>query len=1237
MRALTDLFLKVVNLSFSASWVVLAVLAARFALKKAPRWIHVFLWGLVALRLLCPFSPESALSLVPSAEVVSPEIMTAPEPSIHTGIDPLNLVVNEAISENLAPEPGDSANPLQIWISLLCVVWLLGMAAMAEYTLLTYNRLCRRVKMAIRVNANVYLSEHIPSPFVLGVFRPRIYLPYGMTETDMAHVIAHERTHIRRKDHWWKPLGFALLAVHWFNPLMWVAYILLCRDIELACDEKVIRELGFEARADYSQALLNCSVSHRSIAACPVAFGEVGVKARVKNVLTYRKPAFWVMVIAVILCVVVAVCFLTDPQTALIDRIVNQDGYKLLFQSEHPVELHIPNTKYPSQCYTVEGYTFGEKERPLGSHFGSNFYLKHMGYTDDTFSAFCFTISIDHLPEGNVVLTPCQVGTMDGKTTGTGAGLFIRTVYTENGSFDFDIPCTPVWTGEPDEFQVIVPEYIWRNAVTGITFTVEGFQKLFFQKDSAFGLITPRPITNSLTVENVDIAQATFWGDSVMHTELSREQIGELVYILNQLPVDDFEVASQPTHYISLMMLCGDREILLKTNGSYVWFTFDSETAANLDGDWMTQDEELIRFITGLSGYADAESFYGVSLTVEEVTPNGATVVFTAEGEAPAGRLLGGNDYWVQVKRDGVWEDVVKAPEPSFTTESYDVSNIRRHKIDWQWRYGTLSSGHYRIGKDVTYQEGSKPLETATVWAEFTLDSATTDAYAILSNLIPDGARAESTFASGGGYNCFPDEAEGLVQILNGIEESELMPSPTMTPTVSLILYANEEVTLQYNGVYVQFGFRTGENEALWAVKNRKLNEFFEMLLSHSPENSTYEIYNVAPLEDLPEHYSIEEATIDKVVIQVDGDISANADVWWEFLEKRSAGIPATVRVMHYWFQQDSRPAYKVIYELSFDGTDYTLSHAQDGILYTDRYKYLSYFHEEADESAAHDSAEYYRLHNFPGTHEELDKASSHDSFLIYTNLIYVPKEPELPWTDTLELRLNGQTLIRIEGHRQTNDLWELLDSAEYLGYEPKTYNLGPDIVLVDSSGNTATLNLDLDSDLFRYKGYFYDYGPGTNSNGSINNLPVLLGMLGLEDWPEEVKQAFPNYFAETGGLEIPPANDLFSDRGGKVVNVWYPDWAYLEILPDQANRVLEALWQEAPNPTDEPIPDVEDTVFTIHIAFDHGREFDLAYMGQTEFYLRDFQTNQVYTFSSEALRQTLDSAISETKAALYG
>ena len=310
---MSELFLKVVNMSISAGWLVLAVLVCRLVLKKAPKWVNVVLWGIVAVRLLLPFSIESAVSLIPSAETISPDIMMDATPTIHTGISAINSAVNPVISQSFAPLPGDSANPLQIWIPVFTIVWLAGVAVLFAYTAVSYWCLRRQVCTAVLLRDNIFQSENVASPFVLGVIRPRIYLPFSMDERDMENVVAHERAHIKRHDHWWKPLGFLLLTVHWFNPLMWLAYVLLCRDIELACDEKVIRELGNEQRADYTQALLACSVSRRTIAACPLAFGEVGVKERVKSVLNYRRPTLRMVAAAIAACAVVAVCFLTNP------------------------------------------------------------------------------------------------------------------------------------------------------------------------------------------------------------------------------------------------------------------------------------------------------------------------------------------------------------------------------------------------------------------------------------------------------------------------------------------------------------------------------------------------------------------------------------------------------------------------------------------------------------------------------------------------------------------------------------------------------------------------------------------------------------------------------------------------------------------------------------------------------------------------------------------------------------
>ena len=310
---MSELFLKIVNMSISASWAVGAVLALRFCLKKAPKWVNVLLWGIVAARMVFPFSIESVLSLIPSAETISPTIMMEQSPSVQTGVPALNHVINPVISGSFTPAPGASANPLQIWIPVLAGIWLFGIVALFLYSAVSYCRLRRKVCEAVILRDNIYQSENVCSPFVLGIIRPKIYLPYHMDSREVGHVIAHEQTHIRRKDHWWKPLGFLLLTIHWFNPLMWLSYVLLCRDIELACDEKVIGKMGNAQRADYTQALVACSVDRRLIAACPLAFGEIGVKERVKSVMNYKKPAFWIVLASVIVCAVIAVCFLTNP------------------------------------------------------------------------------------------------------------------------------------------------------------------------------------------------------------------------------------------------------------------------------------------------------------------------------------------------------------------------------------------------------------------------------------------------------------------------------------------------------------------------------------------------------------------------------------------------------------------------------------------------------------------------------------------------------------------------------------------------------------------------------------------------------------------------------------------------------------------------------------------------------------------------------------------------------------
>ena len=308
-------FLKLLNLSISASWLVLAVLVLRLVSKRSPKWMNVLLWGIVALRLMLPFSIESALSLIPSAETVSPAVVQFdPAPTITSGVSVIDNAVNPSLSEHFAAAPTASVNPLYVWTEIAGWVWLIGLGAMLLYALVSYLRLRRRVSVSLPVQDHIYLCDAISSPFILGVVKPHIYLPSGLDEVQRQNVLSHEQAHLARRDHWWKPLGFALLAVYWFNPVLWLAYALLCRDIELACDERVIRTMDESAVKTYSTVLLACSMPRKAVITCPLAFGEVGVKERVKNALRYKKPAFWVVAASVAVCVVVAVCFLTNPE-----------------------------------------------------------------------------------------------------------------------------------------------------------------------------------------------------------------------------------------------------------------------------------------------------------------------------------------------------------------------------------------------------------------------------------------------------------------------------------------------------------------------------------------------------------------------------------------------------------------------------------------------------------------------------------------------------------------------------------------------------------------------------------------------------------------------------------------------------------------------------------------------------------------------------------------------------------
>lgn len=309
-------FIKLLNMSIAAGWLILAVIILRLLLKKAPKWIPCILWGIAAVRLVCPFSFESILSLIPSVETINPDtVRYSLNPAINSGVPIIDQSINPSFSRNFSPTAGASVNPLYIWTNIAGMIWMAGSICMLLYALISFLRLRSKVSEAVLLRDNIWVADTVTSPFILGIIFPQIYVSSGTEESQMDYILAHEQAHIKRGDHWWKLIGYILLAVYWFHPLSWIAYHLFCRDIELACDEKVICKLDETGKKSYSNALLSCSTQRRAVMAYPLAFGEIAVKERIKSVLNYKKTKIGFLLVSIVICIVVAVCFLTDPVT----------------------------------------------------------------------------------------------------------------------------------------------------------------------------------------------------------------------------------------------------------------------------------------------------------------------------------------------------------------------------------------------------------------------------------------------------------------------------------------------------------------------------------------------------------------------------------------------------------------------------------------------------------------------------------------------------------------------------------------------------------------------------------------------------------------------------------------------------------------------------------------------------------------------------------------------------------
>lgn len=396
-------FLKLLNMSITASWLVFAVFLLRILFQKAPKFVSMLLWALVGIRLVCPFSLKSILSVIPNPEPVPSEILTAEHPVIQSGISAVNETMNPVLSETFAPSAETGASPLGSLAFIASVLWLCGIGVLLLYTAVSYWRIHKSVREAALYQGNVWLCDRIDTPFIFGVLRPRVFLPSDIEKADLPYVLAHEQAHLKRRDHLWKPLGFLLLTIYWFNPILWAAYILFCKDMELACDERVLRTLGAACKKPYSNALINCSVPRKRISACPLAFGETGVKERVRSVLNYKKPAFWLAAVAVVAVAVAALVFLTNPETENVQTLADITQPRALFDNVEALKLVEQNgetTAPAAQTQTILSDLQATEISvdPVSGNLTQGSAIKFvLQYDDASEQAICFSNTFDEV------------------------------------------------------------------------------------------------------------------------------------------------------------------------------------------------------------------------------------------------------------------------------------------------------------------------------------------------------------------------------------------------------------------------------------------------------------------------------------------------------------------------------------------------------------------------------------------------------------------------------------------------------------------------------------------------------------------------------------------------------------------------------------------------------------------------------------------------------------------------
>ena len=751
-------FIELCNRSIQAGYLMIAIILLRMIWKRVPKLLYRYLWCLVGLRLALPFTWETALSLIPKKTVIKPSVLYSKTPSVDSGIQAVNEVVNPVITQSFTPEIGASVNPLQVIMTLGAWIWLIGLVALLLYGVISYIRLHYKVQDAVLLKENIFQSEKVGSPFVFGFLKPRIYLPYSLEEENLTYVIAHEKMHIKNRDHLLKPIAFILLSVYWFNPIVWLAYYLFCKDLELACDEWVIWNLETADKKAYAKALVMCSTERKFGSISPLAFGENAVKERIKNVLRYKNPSCWAFVGICVVVLIAVVCFMTNPVEVNENEIVLKNDGVIIDVLKEPEE--IKSGSFEADTFITDGV---ENNWASENNQAVPILLKEppkLGFSDMLSSKINqFQISANQydwtyldaeLTEDGVYdfANASEVGISATGLEPTAAAKMTKwlrlTEYQGIDTWLYRLSCDVL----PDK--VVVKEYSIYDL--GDVYADVRSEKVYTKDMLLIELVPGRIYEIVATWDRSHYEECGYYGEAryILVTDTEYATYDDIrkyqLEMANTVSVDAhikeiydgntilissdsdefpgaFEVVIEEDVY-DVSELYGGQNIrvemydsgLMNKNGKIPVYIAVSISNLIIEEP---EDISLDEFVNMAGETYELNTLDGVTMQMEKYTSSGGEVEIRNETDK---EITFGDWYVIQSEKSGKWETMpYKVKKVGFHQVAYNAPKDETviHEVKWDIFYGELPKGRYRIIKDMLDFRGTGDYTEYYLAAEF--------------------------------------------------------------------------------------------------------------------------------------------------------------------------------------------------------------------------------------------------------------------------------------------------------------------------------------------------------------------------------------------------------------------------------------------------------------------------------------------------------------------------------------